>query len=603
MASYTPVTITSENVTADLLNTANQWGISADSLDFDLVRCDTYWKGTVEEEWQHLSEGTLLDQTTEVEIRSPLFLLRQEYTITIRLAEPHPFLNLRLSIATDKTKSKSIAIIDPSSKIPLKKGVQEWIKEAIIRKQLRHGHLIGIYDANLDKEITRLLFKIQKEGSLSDQYRLPIGEFFPPVKPVDDAVIPHFKRLKKENSLIEGVQPGDLILEYIFPKHGRDGRGCSGQHIAVDEPVVKYNGVIAIDENTLYAEEDQHSIRYYSKVSGFVERKKGVFSISQELQIDRANFRQTGSIQSGMEKEVHVKIKHKEHTRDAVGTGVNIDVQRLDVNGIVGDNVKIQAQEVNIGAQTHRNAQISVTEIATIHLHRGDLKAKEANIDVLETGKVEADIVRVKKMVGGEIIAREVYIDLLYSNGRITALESIEIQKIEGEGNRLVIDPHSIDAYHEKIENLQIEIQELTSRLQQQSKEFTARLVAFKEKQSRIKQFQQRVLEAQKKGTEPMKADVIRLQQYKNDIAGFKEEEEQMKQDDLHLHSLQAELDKLFAADLHATITHHGVYNGSNRVIFIDPKNQEEYAVTPKGKFTLIRLILEGEDKRLLLES
>lgn len=603
MSAFTPIIKISENVTRDLLNAANDRGISADSLDFDLLSYETYFKGTVDDEWQLLKGNDLLAQTTETEIRSAVFLLRQEYEIRIRPFQPHPYLNLRCSVATDKLKTKAIISIDPSSVIPLKKGIQEWLKEEILRKQLRHGLMIGICSANLDQEINRLLVKLQKEGPLKAPYRLPIGDFFPPTLPIDDKILLHYKELKKNNSMIEGIQPGDLLLEYVFPKHGRDGRGCDGRHIAVNEPNIKYATYIQIDEETIRAEEDGGSIRFFSKVSGFLQRKKGVFTISQELQLESADFKNTASIETGADKEVSLKIKKKVANEDAVGVGVNIDVQKLDVSGTVGGNAKIQACEVTIGAQTHKQSQINVTEVANIHLHRGNLKAREANIDVLETGKVEADIVRVKKMVGGEIIAREIHIDLLYSNARITALESIEIQKIEGDGNNLIINPHSIDAYHEKIETLDQEIRDKTSRLQQESKEFIARQISFKDKNSRIKQIQQRIIDAQKSGSTPMKADLVRIQQYKSEAETLKNTSAKLAEQEEHLHTLQAELDKLYEADLHAVVTHHGIHNGHNRVIFIDPKTAQEYATTPSGKVTHIRLRKEGEDKRLLLES
>lgn len=600
---FTPITQISINVMSDLLHVANIRGISADGIDFDLLSYETYFKGTVEDEWEPFEGNNLLDRTTEVEIRSEIFLLRQEYEVRFREFTPHPYLDLRMKIATDKYKSKVVALIDPRSTIPLKKGVQEWIKEALVRKQLRHGLMIGLYEQNLDREINRLLLKIQKEGALKTPYRLPIGEFFPPILPTNDAIILHYKQNKEKKSLIEGVQPGELIFEYIFPKYGRDGRGCDGNFISVPEPSTKYAAYNAIDEETISSEEDLNSIRFYAKVSGFIERKKGVFTVSQELQIESASFKKTGSIETGIDKDISLKIKQNVSSEDSVGTGVNIDVQKLDVTGTVGKNAKIQACEVNIGAQTHRDSQISVTEIAQIHLHRGNLKAREAYIDVLETGKVEADIVHVKKMVGGEIIAREVHIDLLHSNARIIALESITVQNIQGEGNNLIIDPHAIESYHEKISALEIQLKDKTSRIQMQSKEFITRQLSFKEKNSRIKEIQQRVINAQKSGTTPMKADLIRIQQYKTEAEALKTFLETLKQSEAKLHALQDELNKLYEADIHALIIHNGLYNGHNRILVIDPKSHREYSITPQGKATRITLRQEGDEKKFLLEA
>lgn len=600
---FTPIIQTSTDINNDLSNVANARGISSDSVDFDLINYKTYYKNSSHDEWQVLDNINLLSVATETEIRSKLFSLTQEYQIRIREYTQHPYMDLRIHIACDKYKSKAVAIIDSSSTIPLKKGVQDWIKDAIIKKQLRHGLLIGLYEQNLDKEINRLLLKIQKEGPLRESYRFAIGDFFPPTLPSDDKIIPHFKHNREGKSLIEGVEPGELILEYVFAKHGRDGRNCEGKFIEVPEPTSRYASYIVINDDTIEAEEDQESIRFYAKVSGFVERKKGIFTISQELRIDKADFKGTGSIETGIDKEISLKIKHHNAIDDSVGTGVNIDVQRLDVQGTIGSHATIQACEVNIGAQTHKNSHIHVTENATIHLHRGNLKAKEATIDVLETGKIEADTVHVHKMVGGEIIANTVHIDVLYSNAKIVALKSITIGTIEGEGNKLIIDPHAIESYHEQIAQKEHEIKEHTSLIQLQSKELVAKQISFKDKSNRMKQIQQRVLLAKQNGTEAMKADLIRLQQYKIEAQELKSFADTIQSEENHLHHLKDEVERLYEADLHATIVHHGTYNGKNRILFKDPKTHQEYGITPDGKITTIFLRKIGDDKKIILES
>lgn len=603
MASFAPLIITSTDVMSDLLSAAADQKVTADEIDFDLLSYETYYKGVVDEEWQLLQGDDLYSVTTETEIRSDIFLLRQEYHIRIRPFQPHPLLDLRLSIATDKTKSKVVSIIDPSSVIPLKKGVQEWIKEALIRKQLRHGLMIGIWATDLEREINRLLVKIQKEGPLQQPYRLLSAESAAPVAPINDTILLHYKKIQRTNNLVDGVQPDDLILEYIFPKYGRDGRNCAGEFISVPEPLIKYATSIVIDEKVIRAEEDEVSIRFYATVSGFVRRVKGIFTISQELQIEAASFKQTGSIEAGLDKDIHLTINQKEHSKDAVGTGITIDVQKLDISGTVGNNAKIQACEVTIGAQTHKKSQINVTENATVHLHRGNLKAKEATIEVLEAGRVEAETVHVQKMVGGEIIAHRVKIGTLYSNAKITALERIEIENIEGDGNNLIIDPHAIASYHEKIAALESSLRSKISTLHDQSKQFIADQLSFKEKNARIKQFQQRVIDAKKSGNEPMKADVIRIQQYRAEAEKLKETAEELRFQEEAIDTAQMKLEQLYEADLHAKITNHGIYNGHTRILFVDPKTKQEYATSPEGKATHIVLRKEGDEKRIVFES
>lgn len=603
MSVFSPVTITTSNFLEDFILTAREQGANKDELDFDILSYATFCRESESDEWQFVESTKLTEHFTESTLRNPDFEIYQQYELRIRPSEEHPLFRLAASIATDKTKSKTALFIDPSSLFPLKKGIQEWLRDEIYKKLIRSGLMIGVYDQNLSKEINRLLLKIQKEGPLTETYKLPIGEFLPPELPVDDKVLLHFKENAERKSLIEGVQIDDLIFEYFFPKEGLNGRACNGEHIPVREPNRRYGDKLLIDTKTIRSEEDAYSIRFYAKVSGFVERRKGMFMISQELQIESATFKNTGSIETGIDKEVLLKVKRNTATEDAIGSGVNIDVQKLDVSGTVGSHSKIQACDVNIGAQTHKKSEISVTENATIHLHRGHLKAKEAIINILETGKVEAQIVRAEKMVGGEIIADEVYIGTLYSNATITALKRIEIDKIEGEGNNLIIDPHSIELYHKKIAELETTIHSQTSYIQEKNRELLIRQHSFNDKYSRIKVFQDRISEAKKLGIQPMKADMARILQYRQDLKDLQNCRTMLHDEETKVHNLREELSKLYDADMFASVVHHSEYNGLNRVTFIDPRTHQEYSLTPSGRIRTIRLQIIDEKKHLLLEN
>ncbi|MDP1784946.1 MAG: FapA family protein [Sulfuricurvum sp.] len=603
MAEFTPVSKASSNIKEDLRLAASDRKLTANDVDFDLLSYETYYKRIEDTEWHPMNGDNVLEQITEEEMLSSEFLLQQQYQICIRPFVPHQYLDLRFSVAMSKATGKVTAVIDPTSVIPLKKGVQEWIKEVINRKKLRLGFMIGTADKELDKEIIRLLATIQKKGPLTDPYHLPIAKYFPPVDVINDAVILHYKKLNENNSYIQGVQPGDLLIEYVFPKPGRNGRGLDGAPIIIPEPTAQYAGVIQIDETTIVSEKDANSIRYYALVSGFVKCEKGIFLVAQELHLESVSMKTTGSIEAGTDKEISLTVEQQIFSEDAVGIGVHIDVQKVDISGTVGENTRIQAEELNIGAQTHRKSTIDVSQVANIHLHRGDLKAKEANIDVLEGGRIEADIVRVNKMLGGEIIARKVYVDVLYSHASIIALESIEINHIEGEGNALIIDPYSVRVYHEKISELVAKIQDKESLLKEHKETLSASQLLFKEKNTRIKQFQQRIVNAKKSGYEPMKADLIRIQHYKSEAHALHLSASKLREEEEYLDTLHAMVNQFYEADLHAVVTHHGTYNGNNRVAFIDPKTRQEYGIFPEGKIPHIRLDQSGEEKVLLLNA
>ncbi len=598
-----PIKITTSAILDELKKIAQQWRITLDAIDFDLLSYQTQYKGIVDEDWQALEGNNLEEVTTEVEIRSKIFLVRQEYQINVRPATPHPHFDLCFSMASDKYKSRVIAIIDPSSKLPLKKGLQEYLRETIYRKKLRSGFMIGITDGSLDKEINAMLLKIQKEGPLSAPYRLPIAYFFPPVLSSNDNIILHYKKIQRENNLVDGVAVDDLIFEYIFAINGIDGRSCTGEHIHVGEPLIRYQNAIGIDPETIRAEEDHHSIRFFATKSGYIERKNGIFTVSQELHLKSASFKGTGSLEAGSEKEINIKIGAGEDGDDAVGAGVNIDVQTLDVKGTVGSNTKIQACEVTIGAQTHKKSLIEVQENATIHLHRGNLKAKNATIEILEAGTIEAQTVYVKNMSGGEIIAERVIIDTLYSNAKITALESIEIKTIAGNGNELIINPRAIASYLDQITVLENELANKQFELQQKGKEYLQKELSLKEQHIRIKLTQENINKAIRENRDPLKADKVRVMQYKHALSELNNEEIMIKAHEEAIHAFERKLDKLYDADLHAVITHQQAYDGHTRIRFIDPKTHQVYAVSPKGKITHIKLHKEGDEKKFFFES
>ena len=98
-----------------------------------------------------------------------------------------------------------------------------------------------------------------------------------------------------------------------------------------------------------------------------------------------------------------------------------------------------------------------------------------------------------------------------------------------------------------------------------------------------------------------MKADMVRLQQYKVEAEAIKESSENLIFAEEAFVALEEKLEELYEADLHAVVTHNGIYNGRNRITFIDPKNRREYGVSPEGKVTHIRLQKEEDEKKFLL--
>lgn len=600
MSNFIPVTTLTSNVALELRKAAIEQRVSPESIYFDILSSATHYKISPSSQWQILPDDEqLLNIVSEDEIRDTEFQIRQEHRIYIRPNQPAKFLDLRFSFATNQYKTKLIAVIDPSSTIPLKKGALKWIKGAIHRKMVFSGFLIGLYEETLEQEINRFVASIQKYGSLKEPYKLLIGEFFSPIDPINDKLILHFKN--NEHSLINGVNPDEMIMEYIEHKEGKNGRSCTGALVKVPEPKIKYQDYLQFDKEKIKSIKDENSTQYYSITSGFVERKSGTFTISNELKIESATFKNTGSIETGSDKDVSIKISKKVDEEDAIGTGINIDVQKLDVSGTVGSNATIQAQEVNIGSQTHKKSQIFASDKATVHLHRGNLKAKEAHVNILESGRIEADVAYIEKMVGGEVVAESVYIKTLYSNAKIVALKSIEIESIEGEGSSIIIDPRAHDRYNKQLKELEDKAKELQEAAIDLSNKLTKKQISFNASFDNIDGIKKRYILRKKLGEEQLRSDIIQLQQYKAQLDELDAIKFEIENSKAILGSYIDALEKLYKIDLEATIKCTSPYNGANRIVYIDPKTSENYVKSPSGVARVIKLELVGNNKQIVI--
>ena len=114
---------------------------------------------------------------------------------------------------------------------------------------------------------------------------------------------------------------------------------------------------------------------------------------------------------------------------------------------------------------------------------------------------------------------------------------------------------------------------------------------------------QQKIKQTLARNETPLKAEMVRLQQFKNAMNELHLEQQSIHDDEESIRGKKHQLQALLEADIHATITHHGTYNGSTRIQFIDPTTRQKYAISPQGSIRIVKLQPEGEDKRIVFES
>ncbi len=594
-----PVHKRSTQIAKTIMEFATHQMIKPEEIDFDLLSFQTFYQSPKHLEWT-LLDAPLESLFEEKMIRSDLLRLHQEYELRLR---PLQGLQAPITLSANKTKSKIVALIKEGASLSCEENLQEWLKNQIYKRKLRTGLMIGIFEPNLDLQLNALASRLTCNTPLDTEIRIVVGESPGPIEPIHDAVVLHYdKKAKSDNQLLQGVDADELVAEYIKPKRGRNGRGCDGKFVEVLEPRNKYVSYLQCD-STLLRRENDDSISFFSKISGYVKNERGLLSISKELSIKAASFRKTGSIDPGQEREIIVNIAHKESSEDAIGCGVNINVKEVNVKGTVGANTTVRAEAINVGEQTHKKAQLEALEHANIKLHRGRLKAKTAKIEILETGSVIADEVYVQKMLGGEIIALRVVVDELISNATVTALESIKIGAIFGGNNRLIIDARAIESYAQQIDVLKAEIKQMSGDLDARKVAYSKKHAAHLALAPRIKTFQKKLLAAQQSGTPALKADIIRIKQYKQAQGDLAAEAILLTQSECALGEIELRLAQLQEADMHAVIEHQHAYDGQTKVLFIETKTAKTHTLVPEGRRARIFLQKEGDEKKITWEN
>jgi hypothetical protein len=600
--NFTPVVRTSKSIPKSLLEFSIDRKIDTKLLDFELLSFETLMKKQSFDEYKLIEDPKTLSKD---DLLDPSTSIIQEYSIKIMpLKKPNKDQSLKLSIAVNKLKTKAVISILKGSVISSKKGFLRELRDQIWKKKLKAGLFINIFEGSLNSTLKKLSKAAPLDKPLPKDIKFSIALGIEPTPPIDAKLVKIYEQKYKDSiSFIEGVDKDELILRYIKPVNGKDGRACDGRYIQVREP--RNINLKPVTNDTISHKELEESIEYFANVDGYVEYRDGKFCISKTLKLNGADFKSTGAIETGDDKDISVLIKHsKSASEDAVGSGVNIDVKNLDVDGSIGSNVNISTQKLNVDAQTHRKSKLKVANHANIKLHRGDLVANEAKIDILESGKVTANkSIYIKKMLGGEATAPIVKIDELLSNCTVIASKLIEIKSIGGTNIKLIIDPNSIDSYHKELKELEESIKKTKNIFKTNQENFNNDLKKHLGEADRIKTFKRRILQAKKDGKTPMKQDILRVKIYKKTSDELKKMKNNLDKEELLIKEMESELQKMYESDLHAKIRSKSSYDGHSKVIFINPKNKEQITHIPEGKIGTISLTLNSEGERVIKES
>ena len=475
-----PVVVKTRNVAKELLSLAKAYDVKVDVLDFNLLEVKTYTRITSnsnESEWTQRSEEELHNLDKDTELLNPDFQIKQEYEIEIFAKDKENVHNrdLYLAVGANATKCKVYLNIKEGSKVSYTTRFDEELWMLINKTKIRAGILINIFDEMLDEVVSKISSYIRVEENVvySKTETYLVAESFEPTPTTNDALILHYDSKKEvsenervdysQRGFIQSVVEDELLIEYIKPKEGKPGRNCRGEFMAPKEPMVDNYPDFHVDE-TIKVNETDTNIEYRAVRNGYISIEGNLYSVKSDVDVGEVSFKTTGSILTEMDADVTINVKETDALKDAVGSGMVIDVSEIEIEGNVGSSAKVHAKKATIGGQTHKTAEIRADELS-INVHKGKAYGKNIEITRLEHGIVDGDVIKISQALGGQIRGREVTISICASHVKATASKFIEIEKLHGSENVFTIDPllkkddqKGLEDNKEEIKTLEFEI-------------------------------------------------------------------------------------------------------------------------------------------------
>lgn len=454
-APITPIIVRTSNVAKEILQVSLTYKVSVHSLDFHLIGTQTLTKAVVEgslEDWVELTSDEVKDLKEE-HFLNPKFEMKQVHEIEIySITEPSPLESIDMSIGGNPTLCKIYLTIKAGSVAHYYEAFKEDFIHLINKKKLRANLLIGVFDSMLIQNISELLSKIRVAGNyrFETQERYLIAQGYEPIETVNDKLILHYDAKRQnmdEHGRVDYANRGyvisavkdELLIEYIKPRRGENGRNCRGEFIIPKEPIIKNEPTFTVGDKITVIDTPK-SIEYRAGSGGYVTIEGGVYNIQSEVEVTEISFKTTGSIDTQLDADVSINVKEKDSMKDAIGMGMEVTVNVINIEGNVGPNAKVTAKKATVDGQVHQSAIIRADELS-INVHKGTAYGKDVHITRLEHGVVEADKVTITQATGGRIRAREIVIEVLGSHVKMAASHRIEIRKIVGGENQLIIDP------------------------------------------------------------------------------------------------------------------------------------------------------------------
>ena len=582
------IKVTTSSVLQTLEHFCNEKNIPITKIDFELISYKTEVVSHNEDGEQELE---IVESVSEEMWLNPDLSIRQSYDIFLHLVHPNPNFVVNIALGGNKSLTSVVALIKPNSQIVVDEHLRDRLIRELNNKKLKLGMLIGIYDAQMYAEIDNFVAYLKSGQPFDKDFKIDIfhaPEFIPTR---NDHLELNYKS-SSEGAIKPGVVSADrgkILMTYTKPKEGKPSRDAKGRYLSVPEPVISSSGDIKIGDNIERVENDKEVI-FKSLKNGFVMYENGTLDVKEELAVHEVNLK-TGYIDVGMDGGAKLDITDDNPETEAIGDNMMVRAAIVNVQGSIGANAHVEANELHVGGQTHKTSK-TVSKTAFVKNHKGYLEADEAEIETLEGGEVVAKKVKIKTAIGGVVKCDECIIDLLGSNNTIEATRKIEIHSPHGGENRLSVVAAANAGDMKKLDALQTKIATVKNEIEEREMIVAADLKEIESASASVPQMKEKIAEERQKNSPLANVLLLKLKQLSSKVEQTKVAEKEIAEKKEELSNLLNETDLLQYKVLDAKIVAGGKWEGYNFVSFklIYPPREFTYKIMEDSKVREITL-------------
>jgi uncharacterized coiled-coil protein SlyX len=591
---FTKTVLVTRDVTETLESLAKIHNISSKVLDIKVLSNALFYKTRKQDEFKKLPIDQKEKFYEEKNILHPNLEITQELKLEVFKRKAGNKFPIKIILGGNKSFTKIVVHIKKQDNVQYFDGLGDEILSEINRKKARLNILLDFFDDGVDKEIKKLVSHIRVNNAILEDFSFVVCKGIEATSLEEQRIIRKYEEKEivdqedkidhSDRSFIHSVKKGDTILIVVDEKEEKFGRNVKGELIEPD--AVQLN----VDEkpvdikvtNDFKITKDGDKILYIAKRNGFInEKEKNSFEINDELVVNEISFKSTGSINGSTDGDVKLNIQGKDVMRDAIGQGMNIETTELTVGGNVGSAATVRAKLVDIGGQVHQSARI-FGENVKVNIHKGYIEGGNIEINSLESGKVVGDIVTVKTLVGGEIIAKEIHVGIVTSNATLTASDIIEMNSLNGSGNIFTIDPLAHRGFKERMDSLTQKIGEKNETITQLTKKIKAIRRKIENEKEKIGAINEKIAEFKATKIQIPAAFMIKLKEQQEHIKKHNLLLKELKDVKIEKSSLDKELEELESAYVEAKVINNSKWKEFNEIKFKIINPAIEMAFLPK---------------------